>query len=141
MTRIVAALLAIAGAAAAWAGWRYGLWSDGEPGAGLLPGAAGAAVAVFAGTEALSPGADAPPPQAVRRLLGHGAAILAFAPALEVVGTIPAILLLFVGTLRWVERLPWRVVVPVAAGAALGSWLVFERLLDVPLPRGLWWDA
>lgn len=142
MTRAVAAALALAGAAAVWAGLGFGLWSWGEPGAGLLPAAAGAAVAVFAGLDALAPGKGGEqPPIAVRRLLGHGIGILLLAPAMEIVGTVPAILALFVWTLRFVERLPWHTVVPVAVAAAAGSWALFEWMLSVPLPRGIWWDG
>jgi hypothetical protein len=44
---------------------------------------------------------------------------------------------LFLFILRLVERLSWTATLVMTVLAVAGTWLLFERLLSVPLPRGL----
>jgi putative tricarboxylic transport membrane protein len=121
-------------------GLTYGVWDGAGPGAGLFPAASGGAMALLGllilVTETSTPG---PAPQGESRplrLLGYIAGLLAFALLMETLGAIAAIVLLFLWLLAVVERLPWRLVLAVTVGSAFSTWLLFERLLQVPLPRG-----
>jgi hypothetical protein len=73
-----------------------------------------------------------------RRALGM---LLIGAGYLLVIGTLgylPAVALLILATARYVGR-PWSLeLVAVAAGGAVLYWLVFVRLLGIPLPAGFW---
>jgi hypothetical protein len=55
---------------------------------------------------------------------------------MEPIGALPAVAVLFVWLLGAVERLSWRAVGGVTVVATAGTWLLFDRLLNVPLPRG-----
>lgn len=125
-------------------GLYYGVWEDGSPRAGFFPALSGGALCVFGAVMALvestasrpsaTANADRSP---LRRMLGYMVGLLAFASLMEPVGAIPVIVLLFLWILAVVERLPWRLVLAVTAGSSFGAWLLFERILQVPLPRGL----
>jgi hypothetical protein len=67
-------------------------------------------------------------------ILGATAAALALAP---LIGLIPALALMSLVLLRFVERESWVLSVAVAAGLLVGSWLVFEELLEVNVPWGV----
>ncbi len=120
-------------------GIRYGVWHGGEPGAGLLPAISGALLfaltAIVALTEmaASTTTTSTDPPQA-KRLICYMVAVIGFALLMRPLGTMPTIILFFLWILRGVERLPWRLTLAVTAGASVGTWLLFDRLLQVPLP-------
>ena len=59
-------------------------------------------------------------------------------PPIMAIGMLPALCLFILFCLRVAERMSWRSSVAIAVGATAGSWLLFERLLQVQLPRGLW---
>jgi putative tricarboxylic transport membrane protein len=137
---------AVAGAAGLGFGIGYGVWENGSPLAGFFPGLAGAGLLVFSLLAAIREWPRPVEPEASfapnrqghwRLLLGYLAGLLAFAFLMEPVGAIPMIALLFLWLMRAVERLAWRIVLPVTVAATLGAWLLFDRLLQVPLPRGL----
>ncbi|MBI3707004.1 MAG: tripartite tricarboxylate transporter TctB family protein [Proteobacteria bacterium] len=121
-------------------GLRYGVWDGAGPGAGLFPAASGGAMAALGllilVTETSMPAPAAEGATRPWRLLGYVAGLLAFALLMEQLGAIAAIVLLFLWLLAVVERLPWRLVLAVTAGSAFSTWLLFERLLQVQLPRG-----
>jgi hypothetical protein len=123
-------------------GLNYGVWDGAGPGAGLFPAASGGAIAVLSliilVTERSTPVAVSAPEGGTRplRLIGYIAGLLAFALLMETLGAIAAIVLLFLWLLAVVERLPWRLVLAVTAGSAFSTWLLFEQLLQVQLPRG-----
>ena len=148
MTRAVSAawaplLLIAVGLAGVWSGMRYGVWEALSPGAGFVPALAGGALCVFGVviviTEARATGPDTGAvEQASRwRLLGYLIGLLGFCLLMEPLGAITAIVLLFLWILSLVERLRWRLVLSVSTGASFGAWFLFDWLLKVPLPRGL----
>ncbi len=120
-------------------GIRYGVWQGGEPGAGMLPAISGALLfaltAILALTEvgASTTTTSTDPPEA-KRLISYMVAVVGFALLMRPLGTMPTIVLFFLWILRGVERLPWRLTLAVTAGASVGTWLLFDRLLQVPLP-------
>jgi len=135
--------VAVAGGIGLGFGIRYGIWDGGSPLSGFFPAISGGALCLFGLLVALrepeppaEPDAAAGPPS-LRRILGYLAGLLAFAFLMEPVGALPMVVLMFLWLLAGVERLAWRVALPVTAAAALGAWLLFDRLLQVPLPRGL----
>lgn len=132
------ALVALAGAALYFA-WGYGLWDLGAPGAGLMPSIAATLLAAMS----LLSLREKPPVEEEgesdpRRLLRYSVALVALVPAIMVVGMLPALGLFILLCLRLAERMSWRSALTIAICGMGGSWLLFERLLQVPLPRGLW---
>ena len=65
------------------------------------------------------------------------AALVALLPVILVVGMLPALALFIVFCLKLAERMSWQSTLTIAVGATAGSWLLFERLLQVQLPRGM----
>ena len=129
--------LIAAGALGAWASLGYGPWEAGGPGAGLMPGLASVALVVFAAIAAFEPAPAAGEPVHLPRLAGYVAGLAGFALLMGPLGALASIVLLFAWTLGVVERWRWRTGALIAAGAALFAWGLFERLLAVPLPRGV----
>lgn len=125
--------LFILGVAAVVLSWMYGLWSYGAPGPGLMPATAGvlvvcASVADIRGTAARSWTFS-------RRLLAHAAALTALPFASLVLGMLLALAIYLFVILHVVERrrLPNAVLIAILVTA--GCYLLFERLLSVPLPK------
>lgn len=139
-------MLALIGAGAAFEAWAYGLWRARSPGEGLYPFMAALAVLVLATTslvqtvngraDATLAGdeGDAGPPQ-WRKIGLYLAGLVALAALLPVLGywivTAAALILI----LRGAKRLSWRLTITVTAATALVTYLVFERLLGLALPR------
>jgi hypothetical protein len=139
---------------------RYGLWSDGNPGSGLLPliacvllvvlslldlssrwravdpaGRAGTTAAQSLGA-APEPSTSVPEPAMWHRVAAYGAALLGFAFGMDVVGFVPASVVALAVAVRFGEgRDMWRAVAVAGAGTGF-AWLLFAKLLSVPLPTG-----
>ncbi len=63
---------------------------------------------------------------------------MAYLALVGTIGYLPAVALLLLATARYVGR-PWSLeLVAVATGGAVLYWLIFVRLLGIPLPPGLW---
>lgn len=144
---IAAAVLALIGGAAALEAWSYGLWRARAPGEGLYPFMVALALLALAGISVIqaatgrspvSPAAadndDAGPPQTRKTglYLAGLVALAALLPALGYWMTTAAVLVLI---LRGAERLSWRLTVAVTAASSFATYVVFERLLGLPLPR------
>ena len=134
------------------AGWQalgYGLWNGFEPAPGLFPflvcAMAGVcAMFALAGIVidyrlGIEPEAEevAMGPLLWRKILVYIAVLLlwplAFAPLGWLLSTGLGLLLL----MRFAEHMSWRASVVTTTCALLASWLLFVRLLEVPLPRGV----
>jgi putative tricarboxylic transport membrane protein len=136
-------LLAALGAAAAWRAMAYGLSHQGEPGTGLFPFIAGAFTAVIAvGAFAVELGAPAGAAAAREgptlwcKLSLYVAVILVWPWLLVPLGFLVSTALALLVVMRFAERMRWAPTLGVLVAAALASWLLFERVLGVPLPRG-----
>lgn len=142
----ILALVAVAG----WRSATYGIWSHGEPGPGLFPVIVCAMTAVFGlGALVLTLAGAAPTneevdPDAAQqegpilwgRLALYAGAILAWPWLMVPLGyALSAVVVLFV-ILRFAEGMHWRPLAVTLVSAVVVSWLVFDRLLGVPLPRG-----
>jgi putative tricarboxylic transport membrane protein len=149
-----AAVLAFTGVWAAFEAWGYGLWRGRAPGEGLYPLIVALALVVLAisclfvesksGVEAgplfaagQDAGEDTGPPQwrKIGLYLAGLIALAAFLPALGYWVVTVAVLVLI---LRGAERLSWRLTLSVTAASSVITYLVFERGLGLPLPRGPW---
>jgi putative tricarboxylic transport membrane protein len=128
-------ILSITGLSAIVLSWMYGLWSFGAPGPGLMPAAAGVLL-VCASAADLRPAAPKPPALS-RRLLAHAGALILLPFASIVLGMLAALAAYVVAILYFVERRPFVSAASIAALATGGCWLLFEKLLSVPLPKPL----
>ncbi|TXL73457.1 tripartite tricarboxylate transporter TctB family protein [Vineibacter terrae] len=145
MTLLVTALLLGVGVYAAIAATRLGVWSLGEPGAGLFP-------LLFAGMLAglsvlhllrhlkdriwsVAGGADAPILRS-RRFAAYAGALTLYVATFGVLGFLISSILAF-GLLMLVgERVTPVRAAAVLAGALATSYIVLQWLLGVPLPAG-----
>ena len=144
---VTLAAIAVVSGIAAWQALRLGLWNGYEPGPGLFPLAASvltgslALAALLATTHSggefgLRAGSVEPPGDERRRVVAYVVALVFWACALPWLGFGLASSLALCGILRFAERQAWRLVVALALSAVALGWLVFERLLGVPLPHG-----
>ena len=132
--------LAAIGCASAFLALHLGLRSAGVVEAGLFPFIAAMSLLLTSVGVAVSetPEASETEPADRARLLRYGIAIGSFAIAMKLLGTILATICLVAGILRWVEQKSWSTALAAGVGLAMLSWWVFDRMLGVPLPQGLW---
>ena len=128
---------ATAGAAALWYGVHLGVWQAGSPLAGFFPALSGAILCLFSLAALPAKSEAEAPPAHPYRVLGYTAGLLAFALLMEPVGALPMIAAMFLWLLLGVERMPLRPALLLTGGATGCAWLLFEHLLQVPLPRGI----
>ena len=149
----VAALLVILALTAA-AGQRslaYGLWSYGEPGPGLFPLLVSGVAAFFAVLALIATFAGAGPAEAEfdpesaqqegpilwGKIALYAGVVLAWPWLMVPLGFVVSTAIALFVVLRLAERMAWGPVAAVLVAAVGLSWLVFDRLLGVPLPHGL----
>jgi putative tricarboxylic transport membrane protein len=140
-------LLLVLGALFAAGGIGYGLQRGGRIGPGFMPLLAGSALVVFAilvGVEALRrpPSSPRSPSKtaeeksyrfvAVVMALTSGTVLL-----VQLLGFLVACALLIFVLVAVVERQGWRSALLISVGATAIIWLIFVRLLVVPLPTGM----
>jgi putative tricarboxylic transport membrane protein len=122
---------------------RYPYWGENGPGSGFLPFWVGLAMAALAAL--LLVGAVRPGPAGARwlpegrglwRLAAVSAVTVLFVAAIDWTGMILGTALFLFVVLRFVERYSWARSVGVAAGAAVGVYLLFVRWLGVFFPVG-----
>lgn len=117
----------------------------GVPGPGFAPlwigvGLGGASVANLIRTW-LTPGPNAPIVErtAIPRLLGLAAVTVLWVAVMPILGMVTS-LALFMVAASWILGMRrWPVLLALITLVPLGFYLVFERWLGVPLPRGVWW--
>lgn len=123
-------------------GWEY-LTPDG-PGAGFFPRWYGIAIIVLSlvlvirSVRNVIPTLTSESPASHVRALACWAALVACILLSKPIGFFASFALLcwFVGTVLFAQR--QRAALPLAIGAAVAFWLVFDVALDVALPRGRW---
>lgn len=125
--------------AAAVAALRLGPWQAGAPGPGFFPLlAALMLLGTSMGTAMQSlPDSDVSERADRGRLVRYAAAISTFAMAFILLGSVLATFGFIAGVLRGIERRRWSHALAIAAVLAALLWLVFGRLLGIPLPAGL----
>ena len=140
MTALIGpALLSLVGVVALVFARDFGLWSFGSPGAGLMPAAA-AALLLMASLADLRIGANQPRwPTLAWRPASYMAGLALLVALTPLIGLLPAVAVFIFGILCLVERMAALRAAITAGAAVAGSWLLFERLLSVPLPKSMLW--
>jgi putative tricarboxylic transport membrane protein len=98
---------------------KYSLGTIDNPGPGFLPLLLGVAMAVMAVALAF-------------------VTILLFTALLEITGYMVNIFFLFLILLRPIGRQKWSWSIAISMGATLVTYLLFDKWLMIPLPRGVW---
>lgn len=143
----VAGSLAMAGIGcwAAWEGRTLGLFVLGTPAPGLFPFIFGCMLLVMAvlclivDIAAMRGGGAAPAvpavdPSGLTRVAGYLAVGVGCAIAMQWVGFVFAAFLSLLLLMRGFERMPWKVSLLTTVGATAVAYVLFVRLLGVPLP-------
>jgi putative tricarboxylic transport membrane protein len=133
------------GLAALWQGLALGHGSLNDPGTGFMVFWTGLLIAGFAAAiiaEALLEAGGATlsalwAGSRWRRVIVVVAALAIYAAAFERVGFILCTLALLTLLLRGVERVPWKIALPVILVATFGTWFAVTRWLKILLPVGI----
>jgi hypothetical protein len=136
---IAPAILAVAALLALYLGRGLEIWSYGTPGSGLLPTIA-ALVLLVASLASFSRRAEeGEEPGNFPRAASYAAGLIAIPPVVMLLGMLPALALFTAVILRVVEGFRIFRVLLIMGLSVLGNWILFEKLLNVPLPQpGLW---
>lgn len=129
---------------ALWWSLRYPAWGDFQPGPGLFPAiaaglAALCAAAVFTAALLARRGgrAGTTEPPAWRRLLVYAGVVLFWAAGFAALGFVVSSLAALTMLLRLGEGMRWPASLGIAGLTVALGWLLFERLLGVPMPHGV----
>jgi hypothetical protein len=133
------AILSIIGIVALTFAREFGLWSFGAPGAGLMPATAGALLLVASLLDLRIARDRRQWPAIAWRPLSYMAGLAVLVPLTPLIGLLPALAVFIFAILYFVERLALLRAAAIAGVAVAGSWLLFERLLSVPLPKPMFW--
>ncbi|MCC7429029.1 MAG: tripartite tricarboxylate transporter TctB family protein [Alphaproteobacteria bacterium] len=131
---------------AMWEGRRLGLFAFGAAEPGLFPFLFGTLLALAAtlalARDTLATAAPAPPPRdgggSVRQTLVYLGALGAYVLLLGPLGFVVTTALALFALMAVAERMAWRRAALIACLAAAAAWMLFVRLLAVPLPVGHW---
>lgn len=133
------ALLACGSLLALYLGRSLEIWSFGTPGSGLLPTLAALIMLVASLASFQRQADDGEGPGNFPRAAIYAAGLITIPPAVMLLGMLPALALFTALILRLVERFRILPVLLITGCSVLGNWIVFEKLLDVSLPKpGLW---
>lgn len=140
MTVLIApAILSIVAIAALVFAGEFGLWSFGTPGAGLMPAAAAALLLCASVADLRIPADRRRWPALAWRPASYMVGLIALMALTPLIGMLAALAAFIFAILYFVERLAALHATAIAGVAVVGSWLLFERLLSVPLPKPLLW--
>lgn len=161
LTKVISGtVLTLVGGCAAAEAYRFGLWQGVVPGDGLFPFAVCILLALASAAYALSglwpreaqtseasgnsseakdaALEDGNGPIFWYRLAIYAVALCVFGFLLPSLGYWVTTATILIVILKVAEALSWRLSVLTTAGTLLTTYVVFERLLGVPLPQGLW---
>jgi putative tricarboxylic transport membrane protein len=122
----------------------YPLWEYVQPGPGLFPAISAALSAICAAAALLDAlrarrrgvAAETEPTE-WRRLLVYAAIVLAWPASFATLGFAVSSLLALALLMKLGEGMGWVASLGIAAATVALGWLLFERLLGVPLPHGV----
>jgi putative tricarboxylic transport membrane protein len=132
------------GAFVVWAGWDLGIGRLNDPGAGFIMFwvgllMAGLALSVVV-TAVTGGGPDIGTLWAETRwtkVLITVLCLVVYATLFNWLGFLLATMPLMLLLLRLVDPVRWRLAIPIAVGATLGTWWVLQRVLLIQLPAGV----
>ncbi len=116
---------------------------EGAPGPGFFPVWIGIALAALSVVLLIRPASGQktrdllPREDGCRRVVWVLASLVLYTLLLKPLGFIIATFLLFLSLLQFYQRGRWWVAVSLSLGAVLGSYWLFARLFEMPLPEGL----
>jgi hypothetical protein len=116
----------------------YGVWIPQGPGPGMMP-AIGASLVLAAIAASMICENDTRKYHPHRPVLVFAAGLIAIIPVTLVAGLLASLGLFAIYALRICSSVPLKRAIPTALGVAAASWLVFEKLLSVPLPKPMFW--
>ena len=116
----------------------YGVWSPQGPGPGLMP-AFGASLALGAIGACMIWERGVSEVHARRPVLLFAAGLTAIIPVTLFLGLLASLGLFAVYALRVCSLVSLRRAIPAALVVVAASWLLFEKLLSVPLPKPMFW--
>lgn len=129
---------------------KYPLGTIDNPGPGFLPLLLGVAMAVMAVALTARVWKDGtvevhrpfwPEKGALSKVSLAFATILLFTALLEITGYMFNIFILFLILLRPIGRQKWIWSMAISMGATLVAYLLFDKWLMIPLPRGIWFGS
>jgi hypothetical protein len=132
-------VLATLALAALVVGWPYPLWTDAQLGSGLMPMIGTGLVLVSSIACVLVGAGEEREAQNNGKVACHIAALAALPVGIAALGMLSALAVFAVTVLLLVERIPARQALLIAVGALAFNWLVFQKLLQVALPRSVLW--
>jgi len=133
------ALLSVTAVVALMFAREFGFWSFGAPGAGLLPGVAAALLLLASLSDMRFSSSGRGLPAFSGRVAAYVAGLVLLVAVTPLTGLLPALAIFIFGVLRFVERLVMLRAALIAGTAIIASWLLFERILSVPLPKSMFW--
>ena len=126
---------------------KYPLGTIDNPGPGFLPLIVGVVMAIMAIALAMRVWKNGtakvhrpfwPEKEGLSKVFLTFVAILLFTALLEITGYMMNIFFLFLILLRPIGRQKWIWSISISMGATLVSYLLFDKWLMIPLPRGIW---
>lgn len=129
----------------AWGSRGLGFMTAGVPEPGLLPILAGGMIAICGinlvlWRSALAPTIAWPPPEARTKIYGSAAAFLLYAWLVPILGFCATTAILSTALSAWWGGYRWRVAILFGVLTAASMLILFDFLLEVPLPRGIFFD-
>jgi Tripartite tricarboxylate transporter TctB family len=132
-------LLAVGALAALVIARQHPLWSDGALGSGLMP-TVGAGLVLVSSVACLFVGwGETRERQETSKVASYLAALLALPLAVIALGMLPGLALFALAVLVLIESLPLKHALLIAVASLAFNWVVFQRLLQVTLPRSALW--
>jgi putative tricarboxylic transport membrane protein len=128
----------------AWAGWDLGVGTRSAPGSGFLVFWAGLLMCGFSLAIAVGAVKNGGPSLGSlwadtrwAKVLIVLVSLAIYAALLDIAGFLLATAPLLLILLRAVDPVPWRIAVPIALVATVGTWWVLKRALLIQLPSGI----
>lgn len=117
----------------------YDIWFFGMPASGLMP-LAGCVIVLCSCLWVAVAETPHPRMEVSRSSIAYFGGFAALLPLAAFIGLVPGLFIVAVALLHFVEWLPLPRAMAIAAAVGIGNWVVFQKLLGVPLPQGSIWS-
>lgn len=125
---------------------KFHLWGISGPGEGLFPLLLASAlgglslasfVLTYTGKSVREPSPGEDDVVIWRKLISYMGALVVYTLLFDMAGFVLSSLVVLIYILRFAERLNWTRSLLVSGGSVIVSYLLFDKLLQVPLPKGI----